>query len=201
MCAKRYTLDERYFLVGNNCTVGHIYKDVLLRTYETPFVWNWFSYDDFTKLTLFWDDIDWKRQDFVPRLMDGDELSKRCHFKLQSKYDKWWTVCLNARDGEELFTCYPHLSLDSDGRGIGLEQLLKRRERMLNSLDGGKRPLFILARDCTENGFNPRQLDIAYSDGRIVLCDYTGASKLTRSIAFEVALPNLIERGFVREER
>lgn len=198
MDGKRYTLDERYFLVGNNCTVGNVYKDILQKPYETPFIWNWLSYDDFTRLTLFWKDIDWKRQDFTPTMMKGDELRQRCNFLLCSQNDNWWTVRLRARSGEEFFPVYPHLQ---DGNGGGLQQMQRRHARMVEALEHGRKPLFILARDCTESGFNERQLGVAAANERIVLCDYSGDLVITKQIAWDVALPNLIERGFIIEKR
>lgn len=37
-------------LIGNNCLVGYIYRDILKQEYQTPFIWSRIWKEDFEKL-------------------------------------------------------------------------------------------------------------------------------------------------------
>lgn len=97
----KYELDSNRFLIGNNCTVGFLYRDIFKKQYETPFVWNWFSYDDFTRFTLYWNEINWWEQDFAVRRMAGEDLRRKSGFKLQpsTNNDFWMTMRLVSESG------------------------------------------------------------------------------------------------------
>lgn len=69
---------------------------------------------------------------------------------------------------------------------------------MIDAIENGKKPLFIFARDCAEKHFSTQHLDIAANNNDIVFCDHEGVCRETEWIAHNVALPNLIERGYVK---
>lgn len=193
----RYELDDNRFLIGNNCTVCFLYRDLLQTRYETPFVWNHCTYDNLIWLSRFWNDIEWEAQDFTPIYMQGDEMRKRSGITLPSltNNDVWRVLRLFAKNGEEFLTCFPHFGCF----GQSSEQMWRRARRMLKAIDEGKKPLFILAKEYPIEGYTRSQLEAVEEDESIVLCDFPhGHRFLPKWTATNVALPNLIERGYVK---
>lgn len=191
----RYELDSNRFLIGNNCTVGFLYKNILQKPYETPFTWNYCTYSGLIWLSRHWSDIDWERQDFTPTLMSTEEIRRRGGTTLAIPSCKTWHAMVIASKGNgEFLACLPHFQ----EWGQTNEQIYRRRERMLNAIKAGRKPLFVLAKSNTEPPYATHELDAMAADDNIVLCDFSEGVIQPDQIAREIALPNLIERGYVK---
>lgn len=191
----RYELDSNRFLIGNNCTVGFLYKNILQKPYETPFTWNYCTYSGLIWLPRHWSDIDWERQDFTPTLMSTEEIRRRGGATTTNpNCNLWHTITIVSKNNGEFLTCFPHFHEWSQNT----EQIHRRAARMLDAIKAGRKPLFILAKNYGWPPYTVYELAALAADDNIVLCDFSEGVIQPDQIAREIALPNLIERGYVK---
>lgn len=88
-------------LIGNNCLVGYIYRDILMQEYQTPFIWSRIWNEDFIKLLEHYKEIDFenfelkkvnkkinnKDNDFYILLDDTVKIFYE-HYKFDKNYNK-----------------------------------------------------------------------------------------------------------------
>lgn len=197
-----YRLRDDCFLVGNNCGVGWVYKDILQKPYETPFVWNYLTHDIMFNLSRVWDDIDWRTQDWTPREVGSLKA-------MQEKYDGcyatrpdfpielWWDLTFHSGNGETIPMLLPHLDLRDGAEGHG--KLARRVERFMEILET-KEPVFVFTRNYDYKHWTDEQTEVVAADPRCVLCDFDGERLPAKYMAHSVVLPKLLEKGFITKD-
>lgn len=195
-----HKLRDDCFLVGNNCGVGWMYKDVLKKPYDTPFAWNYINHGDMVRFARLWDDIDWHAQDWKPHELGSFEKMRENYegfFATRDfPLDKWWDMYFHARNGETVKVLFPFLDFREDGDGF--PKLERRVERFMVLLEK-KKPVFIFMRNFDDRHWTDEQKAAIKTDDRCVLCDYEGERHYGKYTTKNILLPMLVERGFVIE--
>lgn len=196
-----YKLRDDCFLIGNNCGVGWMYRDVLKKPYDTPFAWNYFNHDDMFRFARLWDDIDWHAQDWKPHELGSFNAMRQRYdgfFATRKGFpiEKWWDVSIRATNGETVTTLLPFMDFREGGDGF--PKLERRVERFMGVLEK-KNPVFIFMRNCDDKHWTDGQKDAIKADSRCVLCDYEGDKRNGKWTTWNVVLPSLLEKGMVVE--